>query len=211
MVSAYFTISTKNLNFFRRLRLTLKKNFQTHFYRLQMNIDRQVDGPCISTCHGHRNRHAARPCPIKDHPVPARQTISSKVKAAQAVLGEGIGPRQVDQEVWQVPAIGHCQGILQRLQVISINRAVGKRTVQVGEGLFERVICGPVNLHGEHGGVVLKDAGGAIALMNIEIDDEHAWGKALGLHEPGRHGRIIKAAESTPPDHWPHGGCRRPD
>ena len=56
-----------------------------------------------------------------------------------------------------------------------------------------------MNRQGEHGGVVLKDAGGAIALMNIEIDDEHAWGKALGLHEPGRHGRIIKAAESTPP------------
>ena len=53
-------------------------------------------------------------------------------------------------------------------------------------------------MHGEckNISIIAGHRGGAITLMHIKVDDQAIRGKAIALHQPCCHDRIVKAAES---------------
>ncbi len=85
---------------------------------------------------------------------------------------------------------------LEQLQVKLIIGAVFQADVQIALLFMERIIVCAMHAEGEHAWLLLKDAGCAISLVHIEVNDKDLFGQLLAEQVVGGHSEIIEQAEA---------------
>ena len=85
---------------------------------------------------------------------------------------------------------------LQRVEVLGIAHSVLEGHVHIGPHLGQRIIPLAVHRKGKHLVVRFEDRRGAIALMDVEIDDGRPLDRALRLQLANGDGHIVEHAES---------------
>jgi hypothetical protein len=91
------------------------------------------------------------------------------------------------------------QRVVERGQVGLVGAAIGQLHVQVARFLAEGEVLRAVQREREHGRVVAEDRRRAVALVHVQVDDEHPQQRAvlavpLGLHQPRGHRHVVEDA-----------------
>ena len=92
--------------------------------------------------------------------------------------------------------LGGGERVGEDLEVGAVGEAVGQREVEVRGGLARRVVALGVQRQGEDVGAAGEDAGGAVALVDVAVDDEHAGDEALVEQRLGGDGDVVEDAEA---------------
>ena len=139
---------------------------------------------------------------------PAARQVSST--QALAPLQAGFGERQPAEPVVDVRidagVVEHQVGpnlLQQPRQVLGEQGQIGfvlepglERQIQIARPLVQREVGPAVHREGEHAVVALEDRGGAVALMDVEVDHQRALDPAVGEQHPGRDRDVVEHAES---------------
>ena len=99
---------------------------------------------------------------------------------AEAVVVVGVGAGQIDDEIGAGEVEGGVEAVVELQQVGIVVAAVWQFDVEIAGFLLEGKITGAVDGEGENTVVAAQDAGGAVALMDIAIDDQDALRPAFG-------------------------------
>ena len=157
-----------------------------------MNADGIVDLAGIATRHDDGNRCVADAAESKYAPIALGKTVETQGQSPQAVIAIGVGAGQVDHQIGPSKIEGDIQAMVQMQQVGFVSAAVRQFNIKVARFLVERVIAGAMDGEGKDAVVATQDAGGTVALMNVAVDDEDAFGPAFGLHGAGGDGGVVK-------------------
>ena len=102
---------------------------------------RVVDPARVAACHGQRQRRPARLALREDQAVAGGEAGETERKAAEAVVVEGIGAGEVDDQVGTGDVEGDVEAFAQAQQVGVVATAVGQFDVEVAGLLGERENC----------------------------------------------------------------------
>ena len=108
----------------------------------------------------------------------------------------GIGTGQIDDKIRLSKVESGGEAVVEMGQVGFVAAAVGQLDVEIAAFLGEGKVARAVDGESENAVVVGQDAGRAVALMHVAIDDQDSPGAPLGLHGAGGHGGVVEDTES---------------
>ena len=139
----------------------------------EVDVDDVVDVLGIAAGHADRDRNARSPKTFEHVRIAGTQACLAETEKAQPVAFERIGARQVDRGVRAAALDRLDQRTPERLQLYLVARSIGQRDIEIAARLQRRVIARGVDREREDIRIARADFGRAVALMHIEIDDQH--------------------------------------
>ena len=117
-----------------------------------------------------------------------------QLEVAEGVVLVHIDAGVVQHQVGLVQRQQVVERIVHHLEVVGIAHAHGQRNVPVALGLARGEVLFAVQRHGDSVWRVVEDARGAIALVHIAIEDQHAIHSAAGQQVMADHRQVIEDA-----------------
>ena len=117
-------------------------------------------------------------------------------QTAEPVVFMRVDPGIVEDDVGQRPAEPLRQRRQEGLEIVGVAGAVGQRHVEIGLRLAHRIVPGAMQRQGEHPPLVLEDAGRAVTLVDVAVDDQDAAGIAVGQKQRRRHRHVVEHREA---------------
>ncbi len=136
-----------------------------------MDGDGVVDGLGIAASHGQRDRNAACATGLQYAPVACFQPGKAQVEAPQAVAGIGVGAGEVDDQIGLAARQRFFQPGVECGEIGIIAGAIRQFDIEVAAFFLEGKIAGAVDREGEDAVVAVEDGSGAVALMDVAVDD----------------------------------------
>lgn len=134
-------------------------------------------------------------CGLKDALISCSEPLDAEREAAEAVFFEDIDAGLVEHQV-RAKAHRRVEGALQGLQIGVVVGVVGQRDVEVARRLVEGVIALAVDGAGEDLRGVVEYRGGAVAVVNVEVEDRDALDGPVVEERGGGDGEVIEDAEA---------------
>ena len=155
-----------------------------------------VDYDCVGWANGITPREgygysdARFGCCVQDEFVSFSQPLDAQRKSAELIRLVWIGAGEVDDELRLVFLEYPRQVLSESLHVLFVSYAVVEPYIQISGGFDRRIV--PLVMHGESEDTCLlgEDRRCAVAVMDIEVDDEDSV-HFLGLDQTGRSDRDI--------------------
>ena len=150
----------------------------------------------IATGHGDGDGDLSAAAMRENPAIPFDESGHRQPEEAEAIILVRIGTRQIDDEFRAGDIEGGIEAFLKPQEVGVIGTAIGQFNIEIAFFLLERKIARAVDREGENAFVAGQNAGRAIALMDVTINDQYPACQAFCLHGAGGHGGIIENAES---------------
>ena len=161
-----------------------------------VDFDRVADLSCVAASHRDGDRDTTLATLLENPSVAFGQSFETQAETAKAIVVIRIGPGQVDDQIGMSEIEGRIQTVIKPQQVGIIGAGIGQFDIKVAGFLVERKIACTMHGKGEDAVVTGQNAGCAVALMDIAINDQHPPDTPLGLHRTGRNGGIVEDAKS---------------
>ena len=133
----------------------------------------------------------AYPPPIAPAEAVERQPEAAELISIQRIDAgleeDDVGPRQVERSR---------QVALEARNIFRILTTIEKLDVEGRALLVEGKIIRAVHGEGEHGRIVREDRGGAVALVDVEVDHQRALDQPFALQSARGHRDVVEDAES---------------
>ena len=127
----------------------------------------------------------------------SRRAVIAHRQPAEAIVAMRIDAGIVEDNV-PGPALAEArQNILQPIEIGGIAGAVGQRDVEVGRDLADGIVAIAMHREGEDARIAGEYVGGAVALVHVEVDDQHHADGALGQKCERRDGNVVEGAEAS--------------
>lgn len=162
---------------------------------LGVGADAVFDGEGVAAAHADDDGDAVGTAGVKDDAVAAAEPFLGHGEFAEFVFAEGVDAGLVEDDLGREGEDAGEDGFELGKELV-VAGIVGQGDVDLALLLAEREVVGPVHGEGEHVGVVLIDGGGAIALMDIEIDDGDAADEAERAEMLNGDGDVVEDAEA---------------
>jgi len=134
---------------------------------------------------------------VLDDPRIARgQPRVAEREQAEGVVAVDIDAGVVEHQVRLVERQQIAERIVDHLQVVRVAKARRQRDIPVAFGLARRKVLFAVQRDGHRVGHVRQDACGAVALMHIAIEDQHAADAPALEQRQGDHRQVVEDAEA---------------
>jgi len=158
-------------------------------------------GGSRSRCRIAARQHDAQRCAAAahclDHPsVALPDALLREGQLAVAVAGGHIHAGEIEHHVGIRGVEHHRQMPLQRVEILGVAHAVFQGQVQSGTHLRQGIIPLPVHRERKHLIVGFEDGRGAVALVDVEIDDGRPLDQAFRPQLADGDGHIVEHTES---------------
>jgi hypothetical protein len=164
--------------------------------RRRLDRDGDVEVVAVAAGHRQRDRDLERAEQAEDAAVARQQACGAELEAAEPVAFVRVGAGEIERQAERLLAVlvgEHAQGTVERAQVVGVAAAVGQGDVEVARRLAEREVPGAVERDREHARVAGEDRRRAVALVDVEVDDDDAQ-RRLGLQQARRDGDVVEDA-----------------
>lgn len=140
-----------------------------------MGLDDGGDVCGITTAHRAGNADTGFPTCRKDHFIACPATFKGEGEPSQLVRGQDIHPALIQDHLRL--EFGHegVQDLVQTMEVIKVTSAIGQCDVEGALRLVQRIVIGPMHAEGKDAVLLSCDVRGAIALVDIQVDDANAF------------------------------------
>ncbi len=162
----------------------------------EVDVDDVVDVVRIASRHRDRNRNAIPREQVENVRIAQREAPLAEPQPTQPVTGIRIGAGEVDGKFGPRSCQRVGQRRAQRGQIGVVAGSVVEFDVEPARLLAKRKIVTPVQRDREDLRVVREDRGGAVPLMDVEIDDERPRHSPLRLQDTYRDGGVVEHAET---------------
>src|SRR5260221_1451487 len=174
----------------------VREPFERARNRREMDVDNVVDLLGIAAGHRDGDRNAGVPQRVEDKRVACRESRFGQRKLAEAVAAERVGACEVDRELRARALDGARQRMGERREIGPVVSPFVEFHVEVGATLAERKVSAAVHREREHGRVAGKNGGRAVALVDVEVDDQDAFDATLRLHRARGDRGVVEDAEA---------------
>ena len=110
---------------------------------------------------------------------------------AQLIGGQHVDAGEVEHKIGLHLGQQAGQGFGQQGQVFGVGGAVGQGQVEVGLLFTGGVVAAAVHRKRKHLRLVAKNSGRAIALVHVEVNNQHFRGVAVGQQPGGSSGLVV--------------------
>lgn len=141
---------------------------------IEVNVDGHVDVAAIASGHhdGDRDRQTAR---AGEHTrIALCQHLRRELQSTEAVVFVRVRTGEIDQELRSSQVGSTFERLIEGFEVILVIGAIGQLDI--------------------HGVILRKDRRCAVTLMDVEIDDQYAIARAIGLHSSRGDRNVIEQA-----------------
>jgi multidrug resistance protein, MATE family len=154
-----------------------------------------VDVLAVAAADDTAERDVARAEEVDDGPVAFFQAAIAQGEPAQPVVAMWIDAGIVEDEVGAACLPDIFQHLLHDRQIGLVLDAIGQRDVDIGGDLVVRIVLRGMNGNRDDALLVPKYVGGAIALVHIQIDHEHAADHMISKETGSGDRDIVEGAE----------------
>ena len=116
----------------------------------------------------------------QDKGLPSRQALFGQRQPAQLVVRVGIDPRVEEDDIRPDAGQQRRQDPLQLRQIVVIAGPIGEFDIEVAHRFPMREVLLRMHREGEDAGIALEDPRRAVALVDVEVDDQHRIPGTLG-------------------------------
>lgn len=160
-----------------------------------MGLGALFDGAGVASAEGEHQRELMAAGKVEDLAVSLQQAFVSHGEAAESIGLQGIDAGLIEDDVGP-KSMNLGQHFIEVAQVCIISGKVGQMEIEGALLLAEREVAAPVHRQREDIRIVTEDFRGAIALMNVEINDGRALNHSIGPQLLDGDGNVIEDAES---------------
>src|SRR5882672_3085901 len=160
-----------------------------------MDAHRVLEPRGIAASQKRGNRDLARRGGFEDNAVAAAEVLARELEAAELVLLERIGARDVGDEIGPMPVQDRRDVPLQQGEVLRAACSLVQPHVEVARRLDRGIVLLIVHREGEDAGILPEDRGRSISLMHVQVDDRGAPDSPLVLQRADRDGDVVEDAE----------------
>jgi AAA ATPase domain len=157
-----------------------------------VDVDDVVDLGCVTTGEYDADRDSAQD--VEDQDVAPAWARLGERERAQPVALPGIGTGQVERDVKAVAAKRGGQCAVERGEVGGVGGTSGKVDVEIGRDPPEWVVASAVQRQGERVRVGGEQLGGAVALMNVAVNDQGTAGETTRAQRIAGQSDVVKQA-----------------
>jgi hypothetical protein len=155
--------------------------------------------PAIGTPYPPAERDADRDAGVTQrgerHPVALGQAGRRLGQAAECFGGPRVGPGEQDRQPVGAAAPRRVEAAVERLEVGRVRGAVRQVDVEVRRHALERVVARPVQGGDEDGRVPGEQLGVPVALVHVQVEDQHALPEPVPAERRHRDGHVVERAE----------------
>ena len=154
--------------------------------------DRIVNLPGVAAGHGDGERYLPDAAMLEYPAITFGESGHRHPEAAEAIILVRIGAGQIDDEFRVGDVEGGIQAFFKSQEIGVIRAAIGQFNIEIALLLLKRKIARAVDRESKNAFVTGQNAGGAIALMDITINDQYPVCPAFSLHGACGNGGIIE-------------------
>jgi len=131
-----------------------------------------------------------------DKRVATAEAFEGKRETTQLIFPVGVGATDVEEQVRMEVVKRLHEVLFEDGQVVVVGGAIREVEIDVGGGLGHGVVVLLMNRKSEDVGVASKDFRGAIAVVNVSIDDHSRANDSISLEAADSNGDIMNHAEA---------------
>jgi hypothetical protein len=132
----------------------------------------------------------------EDEGVAPAEAIHGESEATELVFAVGVGAGDIEDEIGVEFSEGAREVRVEDGEIVFVTDAVGEIGVEIRGRLRFGVIVFLVDGKSEDGGIAGEDGGGAVALMDVGVNDHGGLDGAVGLQAANGDGDVVDDAEA---------------
>jgi len=129
----------------------------------------------------HGNRDLAGRGRFEEDAIAAAEILARELQPAQLILLEGIGARDVRDEIGTMAVQDRGNMSLQRGDVFRAARPLVQAHVEVARRLDRGIVVLVMHREGEDARILAEDRGGPVSLMHVQVDDRGDAARCSGV------------------------------